>query len=178
VVLEHEAIQRELARQARTDPLTGLLNRRSFLDELRRRVDRLDREGQVGTLLYMDLDHFKRLNDTCGHEVGDEALVLAATMLRATVRATDLVARLGGDEFVALAVDAANANAIADRIQQNLSGKFVGEKLQLPIAVSIGMSWIEPGQDVQIEEALATADAAMYTRKRARRDSKPPLAVS
>ena len=95
VVLEHEAIQRELARQARTDPLTGLLNRRSFLEEVTRRIDRLDREELPGTLMYVDLDHFKQLNDHCGHDVGDIALVQTAMLLRNTVRPADLVARLG-----------------------------------------------------------------------------------
>ena len=173
VVLEHEAIQRELARQARTDPLTGLLNRRSFLDELRRRVDRLDREGQVGTLLYMDLDHFKRLNDTCGHEVGDEALVIAATMLRATVRATDLVARLGGDEFATWmdGSDAMTAAERAERLQRDAPAAFARElpAAATPLSISIGIAARQPGKGEDIDSLMRRADMAMYAVKRAGR---------
>ena len=70
MVLEHEAIQREMARQARTDPLTGLLNRRAFLEEMERHIERLDREELPGTLMFVDLDYFKPVNDRLGHEVG------------------------------------------------------------------------------------------------------------
>ena len=99
MVLEHETIQREMARQARTDPLTGLLNRRAFLEEVERHIDRLDREDLPGTLMFSDLDHFKPVNDKLGHEMGDQVLVLTANLLRQAVRPSDLVARLGGDEF-------------------------------------------------------------------------------
>jgi diguanylate cyclase (GGDEF)-like protein len=99
MVLEHEELQHEMARQAKTDPLTGLLNRRAFLEEMTRHIDRLDREEQPGTLLFADLDYFKPVNDRLGHEVGDEVLVRTANILRKTVRPSDLVARLGGDEL-------------------------------------------------------------------------------
>ena len=104
IVLEHEAIQRELARQARTDPLTGLLNRRAFLDEATRRVDRLERDGLPGTLLFVDLDRLKQVNDRLGHEVGDSALVLTAGLLTRTFRPGDLVARLEDWSFSESAV--------------------------------------------------------------------------
>ena len=116
MVLEHEAIQREMGRQARTDPLTGLLNRRAFLEEMSRHIDRLDREEQPGTLLFADLDYFKPVNDRLGHEVGDEVLVRTANVLRNTVRPTDLVARLGGDEF-ALWMNGADHMTAAERAE-------------------------------------------------------------
>src|SRR3954447_6255709 len=93
MILEHEAIEHEMGRQARTDPLTGLLNRRAFLEEMQRHTDRLDSENEPGTLMFVDMDHFKLLNDQLGHEAGDEALRLTAALLRKTVRPTDLVAR-------------------------------------------------------------------------------------
>ena len=77
-VLEHEAIQREMARQARTDPLTGLLNRRAFLEEIARCAERLDREELPGTLMFVDIDNFKVVNDALGHEMGDQVLVHTA----------------------------------------------------------------------------------------------------
>jgi diguanylate cyclase (GGDEF)-like protein/PAS domain S-box-containing protein len=99
MILEHEAIQHEMGRQARTDPLTGLLNRRAFLEEMRRHVDRLDQENAPGTLMFADMDSFKMVNDRLGHEMGDLTLTHVAKMLRDLLRPSDLIARLGGDEF-------------------------------------------------------------------------------
>ena len=116
-VLEHEAIQREMARQARTDPLTGLLNRRAFLEEIARCAERLDREEMPGTLMFVDLDNFKVVNDAMGHDMGDQVLVHTATLLRNVVRPTDLVARLGGDEF-AVWMNGADHMTAAERAEQ------------------------------------------------------------
>jgi diguanylate cyclase (GGDEF)-like protein len=99
MILEYEAVQREMSLQARTDPLTGLLNRRAFLEEMRRSISRLDRESQAGTLMFIDMDDFKAVNDRLGHAMGDRVLVHLADMLRKLVRPSDLIARLGGDEF-------------------------------------------------------------------------------
>ena len=85
VILDHDAIQREMARQARTDPLTGLLNRRAFMEEIARRIDRAEREQQPGTVMFVDLDHFKAVNDRHGHEAGDQVLREMAALLRDTV---------------------------------------------------------------------------------------------
>ncbi len=82
MVLEHEAIQREMHRQARTDPLTSVLNRRAFMEEVERHLDRLDRDDEPGTLMFADLDHFKAVNDAMGHEAGDRVLVAASELLR------------------------------------------------------------------------------------------------
>jgi diguanylate cyclase (GGDEF)-like protein len=173
VVLEHEAIQREMARQARTDPLTGLLNRRAFMDELTRRFDRLEVDGLPGALLFVDLDNFKALNDTRGHEAGDEALRIAAQLLRNSVRPTDLVARLGGDEF-ALWLDGAEELGAAERAEQlrvlgpaalaHLSGPGVA-----PLTMSIGVAARWPGRGEDAEMLLQRADEAMYAVKRAGR---------
>ena len=99
LVLEHEAIQRQLATQARTDPLTGLLNRRAFTEETVRRIDRLDREDLPGTMLCLDIDGFTALNRDRGQEAGDSVLICAANLLRRTFRPSDLLGRIGADEF-------------------------------------------------------------------------------
>ena len=173
VILEHEAIQREMARQARTDPLTGLLNRRAFLDEVNRRVDRLEHEALPATLMFVDLDNFKALNDRCGHDCGDEALCITAGLLRQTVRPTDLVARLGGDEF-ALWLDGADEFSAAERAE---SLRIEGPKAlahlskdgENAVTMSIGIATRWPGAADDLETLFNRADGAMYEVKRAGR---------
>ena len=173
VILEHDEIQREMARQARTDPLTGLINRRAFLEEVTRRIERLEREGMPGTLLFVDLDNFKELNDERGHEVGDDALCITARLLRATVRPADLVARLGGDEF-ALWLDGADEFAASERAERlrhdgpkalaHLTGNA---ELKLTMSIGIATRW--PGRGEDLETTIRRADQAMYQVKRSGR---------
>lgn len=173
IVLEHAAIQREMARQARTDPLTGLLNRRAFLDEMAKRIDRLERESLPGTLMFVDLDNFKPLNDGSGHDAGDAALCLASTLLRNTVRPVDLVARLGGDEF-ALWLDGADELTAAERAESlrlNAPAELaqVVPDCSVRLSMSIGIACRRPGQGEDVDSLLRRADAAMYEVKRAGR---------
>lgn len=172
MVLELEGIQREMARQARTDSLTGLLNRRAFLDELARRIDRLDREGLPGTLMFVDVDSFKPLNDRFGHDAGDAALMGIAALLRNLVRPADLVARLGGDEF-ALWLDGADELTAAERAealridaQGSLAELALGEA---PITLSVGIACRSAGSGEFMDEVIRRADRAMYEVKRAGR---------
>ena len=168
--LEHEALQREMTRQARTDPLTGLLNRRAFLDELTRHVERLDREGLPGTMLFADLDNFKPVNDRLGHEAGDDILVRAADLLREAVRPTDLVARLGGDEFAIWLsgadqlTAAERADALCRRSRDALSATAGADVPEL--SLSIGIATRQPGSLEPVDEVIRRADLAMYQVKR------------
>jgi diguanylate cyclase (GGDEF)-like protein/PAS domain S-box-containing protein len=173
VILEHDAIQREMARQARTDPLSGLFNRRAFLDELARRIDRLEREGLPGALLFIDLDNFKELNDAAGHEAGDEALRLVAQLLRGKTRPSDLLARLGGDEF-AVWLDGADEFAASERAEQLREGTpaalaVVTDGRSPPISMSIGIASRWPGRGEDVDALLNRADQAMYAVKRSGR---------
>ncbi len=170
VVLEHETIQRELARQARTDPLTGLLNRRAFVDEAQRRIDRLEREGLPGTLMFVDLDRLKPLNDQLGHEAGDAALILTSTVLRRMVRPADLVARLGGDEF-ALWLDGFDGLTAAERAEHlRLTFPREAAEFALPgqqgLTMSIGIACRQPGEGEELDDIIQRADLAMYEVKR------------
>lgn len=171
IMLEHEAIQRALAGQARTDPLTGLLNRGAFLEEATRRIDRLDREGLPGTLLYVDLDRLQPLNDHLGHGAGDAALVLLAAALRRTVRPADLVARLGGDEF-ALWLDGSDELTAAERAEslrltypRELGRMLAGQPAGLTL--STGIACRQPNRQEDLPELLARADRALRDVKRA-----------
>ncbi len=170
MVLEHESIQREMARQARTDPLTALLNRRALLDEVARRIDRLDREGIPGTLMFVDLDHFKQLNDSRGHDVGDEALCVVAHLLRAAVRPSDLVARFGGDEF-AVWMDGCDELAAAERAEMlRIEGPRTLAHLADPdgpgVGMSIGIATRWPGRGEHLDALIHRADQVMYEVKR------------
>lgn len=172
MVLELDGIQREFARQARTDPLTGLLNRRAFLDELARRIDRLDREGLPGTLMFVDVDNFKPLNDRFGHDAGDAALVGVAALLRNLVRPADLVARLGGDEF-ALWLDGADELTAAERAEA-LRVDADGSLAELApggalLTLSTGIACRYAGSGELLDEVIRRADQAMYEVKRAGR---------
>jgi diguanylate cyclase (GGDEF)-like protein len=173
MVLEHETIQQEMARQARSDPLTGLLNRRAFLEELERHIDRLDREDAPGTLLFADLDDFKPVNDRLGHDVGDQVLLRTATMLRNTVRPTDLIARLGGDEFALWlnGADHMTAAERADHLCQTVPRELreiIGEDGP-GTGISIGIATREVGSNEPIDSLMRRADMAMYEVKRAGR---------
>ena len=170
VILEHDAIQREMAYHARTDSLTGLLNRRAFLDEVGRRIERLEREELPATMMFVDLDNFKALNDYRGHDVGDEALVIVAGLLRQTFRPTDLVARFGGDEF-AVWMDGADELTAAERAEGlcvNAPGALghLTEGDAKPLSMSIGIATRWPAQDEDIDTLIHRADQAMYQVKR------------
>ena len=170
MVLEHETIQMEMARQAKTDPLTGLLNRRAFLEEAARHAERLDRDDLPGTLMFVDLDHFKSVNDRLGHDAGDQVLRCTAGMLRETLRPSDLVARLGGDEF-ALWMDGADHMTAAERAERlcqdvpRALSEIAGTEEPRP-TVSIGIASRIGGSGEAIEAVMRRADRAMYAAKR------------
>lgn len=170
MALEHEAIQREMMRQARTDPLTGLLNRRAFREEVLRHTDRADREGVPSTLMFVDLDHFKAVNDRLGHEAGDQVLLRTATVLRDTVRPADLVARLGGDEF-ALWLGGADHMTAAERAEAlrtavpHALDEITGGATPR-ITLSIGIATRAVRADEDIDGLIRRADEAMYEAKR------------
>ena len=162
----------EIEHLAFYDPLTGLPNRRLLLDRLGQAPVLSQRSGKVGALLFLDLDHFKDLNDTLGHEVGDELLQEVAQRLLANVRVADTVARLGGDEFVVMLSElststqeaAAMAQRIGEKILRGLSEPYLLRGHSHQGAVSIGATLFGASAQSAIE-LLRQADIAMYQVK-------------
>lgn len=154
--------EQQLRRLATTDELTGLGNRRHFVDRAREAVAVARRYGQWCTLAVIDVDLFKRVNDRLGHQAGDQALIGLAAVLKASLRATDLAARFGGDEFVVLLplTDPEAGKAAAERIQQAVRSGGGWPDL----TVSIGLASVRD-EGASLEELLARADQALYDAK-------------
>ena len=154
---------------SRTDPLTGLLNRRGFSVEATRRMTRLARSPHPACLLYIDLDNFKLVNDTRGHQAGDAVLLELSRILHDNSRSGDLIARLGGDEFVMWldGVSEATADRRAEAVLEQCRSlvAFSGDPKR-PLGVSLGLAAFDPEHPEGVEEMLARADAAMYRVKR------------
>ena len=172
-----EAARRAAARRAAAggseDPLTGLANRATFGQRLEEARARLSRTGAPFAVLAIDLDRFKHVNDTLGHELGDAVLRIVAQRLRAVVRAEDCVARLGGDEFAVLqagASDAAGAEALARRLVDLLGRAYVVEGHLVAIGASVGISLAGPAATTA-EHLMRHADLALYRAKADGRDT-------
>ncbi len=165
--LSRNARDERLYRQAHYDPLTALPNRLLFRERLSEEIANSAPGMARGALLYIDLDHFKRVNDSFGHGVGDQLLTVVAQRLRACVKEGDLVARLGGDEFtiVLRAVsDAAGVGAVAERVAETLQLPVrIGES-EHRISASIGVT-LFPDDGAVIEDLVRNADTAMYRAK-------------
>jgi diguanylate cyclase (GGDEF)-like protein/PAS domain S-box-containing protein len=170
---DRKQAERELRRLADHDALTGLLNRRGFMDGLRRELRRMERKGEYGALLLLDLDNFKLVNDNAGHLAGDQVLRTTADVLRRRLRATDVIGRLGGDEFAALVLNVTprQAGEIAAETAETLRAMTVtAGEVTIEVAASIGVVAIDELHGENEEELLAAADRAMYRVKSLRRD--------
>ena len=160
----------ETEHQAGHDPLTGLPNRTHLQDLADRRSwPSSKRDGRPFGLLLIDLDHFKEVNDTLGHHVGDQLLIHFAERLNNSVRPTDHVARLGGDEFAVIVPDADEAEVlgVAERIRASLDTPVALEGMRLEIEASIGLA-MHPEHALVAEDLLRLSDVAMYVAKESR----------
>lgn len=160
--------QRALQHIAWHDALTGLPNRTLLADRLRQDMRRVRRNDEFLALAYIDLDGFKAINDTHGHEVGDRLLVEIASRMRAALRDVDTVARLGGDEFAAIFTDLAAASAsepLIERLLGAIAAPVVIDGLGLQVSGSIGVSYFPQQGDLEAEQLLRQADHAMYAAK-------------
>jgi diguanylate cyclase (GGDEF)-like protein len=153
------------------DPLTGLPNRAQLVNRIDRALRRIDRDGGNVAVLFLDLDGFKPVNDTHGHEAGDELLCQVGRRLVGTLRPTDTAARIGGDEFVVVCDRVANddeAARVAERITEALAPTFRIGNAEVRVGVSVGYAVSGPTMRTA-GDLLRRADAAMFTVKRGRR---------
>lgn len=158
--------EQELRRLAMTDALTGAFNRRAFMAEAAAEVDRAGRYGHPLTLQMLDIDHFKKINDTYGHAAGDEALKMFTATVQGLLRASDRLGRLGGEEFALLLpeTDREGAMLLAERLRQALSEIEVSsEGRSFSFTTSIGVA--ARRDDEGPEDTLKRADAALYEAK-------------
>lgn len=164
-ITESKKLEQELEYQAFHDPLTKLANRALLRDQMETAWERRNEPGHLA-LLFVDLDRFKQVNDTRGHEAGDELLILAARRLKSSVRGGDKVARFGGDEFVVICEDVAGrdeAVQIAGRIRESLARTYRLSSGEASVAASVGIA-IDAGQ-ASVEDLLRDADMAAYRAK-------------
>jgi diguanylate cyclase (GGDEF)-like protein len=168
---ELRSLNGELARLANTDNLTGLANRRYLDEELSRLCARSRRHGGPLSLLLIDGDHFKRVNDEHGHQVGDEALVALAARLTERLRAEDVVGRWGGEEFMVLLpdVERRGAETVAEALRTHVADRPL-ETRAGPVPLTISIGWAFKGPDDTSEDLLRRADAALYEAKLAGRN--------
>ena len=167
--------QAQLARLVTQDQLTSVLNARAFVARLGQELDRNRRYPRPLALLYMDLDNFKVINDTHGHQTGDAVLRLVADSMRSSVRHADVVGRLGGDEFAVLMpeTDAALADAAAKRLIAGLRNVFKGTP---NVTASIGVVSCA-ATDASTDDLLRRADQAMYDAKKSGKDRVVQVAL-
>jgi len=171
-VTRQKAAEQQLRQRAELDALTGLPNRGLFNDRLASAIERARRSGKTMALLFLDIDHFKGVNDTRGHGAGDELLRIVAERLLATVRGVDTVARLAGDEFTVILeglAEPADAEVVAMKMVEALRPPMrIGEAL-VSVSTSVGLAVLEP-TDIDAASLLHRADDALYEAKRAGRD--------
>ena len=160
---------RQFSREARTDHLTGLANRREFERVMEREVALGERHDRRLSMMMIDLDNLKRINDRQGHRDGDAALRLVAQQLQRVVRASDVCARVGGDEFAVAMPETTieRAREVAGRLRASIKQASLSSKSSEPVAVSIGVASWRPGQDWQA--VYQVADGDLYEDKRRRK---------
>ncbi len=162
----------ELYKQATLDPLTRISNRKHFNQEIESEFARAKRYDRPLSLLLMDIDFFKKVNDTHGHPAGDYVLKHTAVQIRETVRAQDLFARYGGEEFAVLLPETTseNAQALAEKLRARIEAtKFEWEKKKIPLTISIGIATLRP-TSAGPEDLVAEADKNLYVAKNSGRN--------
>jgi two-component system, cell cycle response regulator len=169
--IERQRMLEQVRQLAIADELTGLMNRRGFLMLAEHQRNLADRKGTPLALVYLDIDHFKLINDQFGHDEGDRALRELAAVLLHTFRRSDVVARMGGDEFVVLMADVNGdgLDIVLGRVRKNLAAINQDSRFPWRLAVSLGVVQYDAARPVTLEMLMASADQAMYRAKQATR---------
>jgi diguanylate cyclase (GGDEF)-like protein/PAS domain S-box-containing protein len=177
-VTDRKAKEEQMETIARSDPLTGVLNRRGFERDAALRLTQ-SADDATGALLFIDLNDFKQVNDECGHEVGDQLLKIAAERLQKSLRSCDIIGRPGGDEFVALVPDVSSevAEQLATRLARALEEPYKISGRRIRCAASIGLA-LYPENANTLTGLMRAADAAMYRAKARWRDVDDTGAVN
>jgi len=166
-ITDQKETQDKLHQMAITDVLTGLYNRRHFMETARKEIERAERYGHSLSAMILDIDRFKKINDSYGHAAGDKVLKELASLIVENVRKVDLVGRMGGEEFGILLPDTDLKKAImmAERLRKNIeSSSFNYGDQELAVTVSIGLTTHKRGV-LNIDELLKIADKALYEAK-------------
>jgi diguanylate cyclase (GGDEF)-like protein len=161
----------ELERQARTDPLTGAMNRLALAEQMAREISRARRSDRPLSVVIFDLDHFKQLNDRLGHQAGDAALKAVSELTLNELRASDILSRYGGEEFVALLPDTDKARGMetAERLRRRIEARGIDSAEGRVLTASYGVATF-PADGTDFDTLIAHADAALYAAKQAGRN--------
>jgi diguanylate cyclase (GGDEF)-like protein/PAS domain S-box-containing protein len=171
-ISERKRLMAELEKLSETDALTNTLNRRGFLKHAEREFERMRRTGQPLTIVMVDIDHFKAVNDSYGHAAGDLVLAMVADCCRQQSRSIDILSRFGGEEFIILLTDASldAANGIVTRLHQAIAGSRVSTiKGEVAVTASFGLATVDPTA-LDLETAIRLADEALYEAKNSGRN--------
>lgn len=173
VRLKHVKMQEKLRAISNTDELTGLLNRRGFFALAQQQMKVFSRIKGNMVLLFADVDGFKAINDTGGHQQGDEALIAMADIFKDTFRESDIIARMGGDEFAVLLIDTAEKNiaVIKSRLQANIDAFNKTGKASYRLSISSGVVIYNHERPRSIDDLLKEADELMYEEKERKREA-------
>ncbi|MHB9096580.1 MAG: sensor domain-containing diguanylate cyclase [Syntrophales bacterium] len=160
--------EEEIRTLSNTDELTGIYNRRGFLTLAEQELKRAERTKKGLLFIYADLDGLKLINDTLGHQKGDEALIEAAMILKEVFRESDIIARIGGDEFALLVSETPTtyANMVKMRLQQQIDVRNASANREYRISLCTGVAHYDPHNPVSLDKLISIADAAMYENKR------------
>jgi len=165
---ERRRYERAMLEKVNTDPLTGVYNRRRFDEILHIEFERVMRYDLAIGLLILDIDHFKKVNDTYGHQAGDDVLIATAAKISESLRKSDLLGRYGGEEFIALLPETSRENALetAERLRRVIETNTVsyGNHI-IKVTISVGVSYLHSEKGLTIERIIKNADDALYAAK-------------
>jgi diguanylate cyclase (GGDEF)-like protein len=166
-IRDRQVAEAEVRRLSITDELTGIYNRRGFFILAQQQLKQIQRSQSAASLMFIDLDGLKEINDTLGHDVGDAAIMAAANLLKHTFRESDIVARLGGDEFVVLMQGRDPSSEFIQQRLQNAIAQFnQTQKQPFQLSMSVGLQSYDPNQPVSLDQLINLADIKMYECKR------------